>query len=316
MHTIDDLNLVRVLDALLAERSVTGAARRLGLSQPAMSHALARLRDQLGDPLLVRAGRGMAPTARAEALAPRLRAALEAIDGALSEARPFDPGSSTRTFHLGTSDYGEFVLVPPLLSRLSEQAPGVDLWVRRQAADAATLRGDDWEIILSPMMAVEDAPAVRSRALYHERFVVLMRQGHPLLSRPWTVEAYAGARHAFIAPRGGRGGVVDTALEKRGLRRRIALAVPHFLVAPYAIADSDLILTVAERVARAFAARLPLVVVEPPMPLPGFTMAMLWHERHHADLGHAWLREQLVAVAEGLPALGPDGVEQRVKGAG
>lgn len=302
MHMMDDLNLVRALDALLAEGSVTGAARRLGLSQPAMSHTLSRLRDQLGDPLLVRSGRGMVPTARAEALAPKLRAALGALDAALAETRPFEPATARRTFHIGTADYGEFVLIPPLLGRLADEAPGVDLWVRRQAPEAEILRGDDWELMVGPIHTVDEVSGVRTRALFRERFVVVMRQGHPLLERPWTVESYAGARHAFIAPRGGRGGVVDSALAKLGLSRRIALAVPHFLVAPYAIASSDLVLTLAERVARAYAATLPLVIVEPPLPLPDFTMGMVWHERHQADPGHTWLRNLLVSVSESLPS--------------
>lgn len=297
MNDLHDLNQLRTLDALLTERSVTGAARRLGLTQPALSHALARLRETLHDPLLVRSGRGMALTPRAEALAPKLRIALRDLEDAVRTELPFDPGTARRSFRVAAADYAELVLLPKLVPRLEREAPGVDLWLRRPMDDLSGLADSDTDVVVGPVRSPDLVAGVRSRALFRERFVVIMRADHPLMQAPLTVEAYAAARHAFIAPRGGPGGVVDDALEKLGLSRRVALAIPHFLVAPYVVAGSDLVLTLAERVARSFAAHLPLAIVEPPLPLPGFTISLMWHERHHADLGHTWLRSILADVA-------------------
>ena len=297
MNDMHDLNQLRVLDALLTERSVTGAARRLGRTQPALSHALARLRETHQDPLLVRSGRGMALTPRAEALAPRLRLALRGLEDAVRAALPFDPASTRRSFRVATADYAELVLLPRLIPRLEREAPGVDLWLRRPMDDLTGLADSDTDVVVGLAAASVLGAGVICRPLFSDRFVVIMRADHPLSQAPLTVEAYAAARHAFIAPRGGPGGVVDDALAKLGLSRRVALAIPHFLVAPYVVAGSDLVLTLAERVARAFASHLPLTIVEPPLPLPRFTISLMWHERHHADLGHAWLRSTLAEVA-------------------
>lgn len=304
MNDLHDLNQLRALDALLTERSVTGAARRLGLTQPAMSHALSRLRETLGDPLLVRSGRGMALTPRAEALAPRLRLALRGLEDAVRAELPFDPASARRSFRVAAADYAELVLLPALIPRLEREAPGVDLWMRRPVDELEALVDSDTDLVVGLLRPGEQAAGIKHRALFRERFVVILRADHPLASGPLTLEAYAAAKHAFIAPRGGPGGVVDDALAKVGLSRRVALAIPHFLVAPYVVAGSDLVLTLAERVARAFAQHLPLVIVEPPLPLPEFTMSLMWHERMDADLGHIWLRNLLVEVARGVPGLG------------
>jgi DNA-binding transcriptional LysR family regulator len=293
MHDLHDLNQLRVLDALLTERSVTAAARRLNLSQPAVSHALARLRLRFEDPLLVRTGRGMALTSRAEALAPGLRAALARLDAVLSDRPDWDPATARRTFSIATADYGELAVLPALLPRLAALAPNVDLWVQRPTFPEAT-QVDDVDLVLTVPRGDEAPAGVRSRALLRERFVVVMHRDHPLAAG-MTVEQYAAARHAFIAPRGSPGGVVDAALARRGLTRHVALTVPHFLVIPHIIARTDLIVTLAERVAGAFA-HLPIVAVPPPLDLPGFTIMMTWREAVDADPGHAWLRRLLVEV--------------------
>jgi DNA-binding transcriptional LysR family regulator len=293
MQDLHDLNQLRVLDALLTERSVTRAARRLGLTQPAVSHALARLRLRFGDPLLVRAGRGLALTARAEALALRLRAAIQGLDALLADRPSFDPATARRTFRLTTADYGELAVLPSVMPRLMQQAPGVDLWVQRPMEDEfAAVEQVDLAVIVP---RGQDAPSsLRSRALLRERFVCVMRRGHPLAGG-MTVEQFAAASHAFVAPRGSPGGVVDDALGRLGLRRRVALALPHFLVIPHIIATTDLIVTLAERVAVAFA-HLPIEITAPPLELPGFTVAMMWHERLDADPGHRWLRSLIAEV--------------------
>jgi DNA-binding transcriptional LysR family regulator len=290
-----DLNLVRVFDALMQTRSVTAGSKKLGLSQPATSHALGRLRDHFGDELLVRGSRGMVPTTRALAMYPAIRAALEQLEGALNDAPAFEPTTSTRRFQLAMADYQEFVVLPRLLVTLASHAPGLDLFVRRQS-ELDDLETGAVDLQLAPIRLEEARASLKSRALFDDDFVVIMRKGHPLSRRKLTLDAYASALHAFIAPRGTLGGVVDQELGKRGLQRRVVLAIPHFAVVPHVIADTDLVCTLPVRVAERYAELLPLHVTEPPLELPSFTISMTWHERLDRDPGHTWLREQLWAL--------------------
>lgn len=299
-----DLNLLVVLEALLGERHVTRAAARLGLSQSATSHALARLRRLLGDPLLVRDGQALVPTVRAAALAPRLADALGSLRAALAPPARFDPATARRRFTLGLADYSQFVLLPPLLARLSALAPHVDL----VAQDYSPGRLDELDVTVAPDRSIARSdplgpgrtPALRARRLFRERYVCLARRGHPRIGKRLDLATFAALPHAFIAPRGTPGGVVDDALAERGLSRRVALMIQHFLVAPYAVAGSDLVITLAERLALAFVDHLPLAIHEPPLALPRFTMQLYWHERHHLDPAHRWLRQQLIEVAGAL----------------
>lgn len=294
MHTVHlpgvDLNLLVAFDALLAERSVTRAARRIGITQPAMSHALARLRSLFDDELLVRTPRGMLPTPRAEALEGPIRGALAAIERAIGATATFEPAEARRSFTIGTSDYGELVTLPPLLSRLSRDAPGIDLRMRPMDEDwPRALEAGELDLAIGPPISTVPA-SIKAQRLFDERFVCVLRAGHPAAKRPLTLARYVALPHALIAPRGRAGGYVDDALAARGLSRRIALVIPHFLVAPFAVANSDLVVTLAERVARAFAGVLPLSIVAPPLELPGFSFHQFWHERVDRDPAHRWLR--------------------------
>jgi DNA-binding transcriptional LysR family regulator len=294
MQSVHD---VVALDVLLETRSVSAAAARLGVTQSAMSHTLARLRDRFQDPLLVRSGRALVPTARAEEIAPRLRAAIRDLSAAVEAGPTFDPANSTRTFRIGTTDLVALVLLPKLMPRVARAAPNVDLLLRDQTgASDAVLAGDlDLAVLL---LRADHAPAgLKARALFHERFVCLMRRGHPLAGK-LTLDAYVAADHALISPAGGRGGVVDTQLEARGLSRRTALLLPSFLVVPHVVASTDLIVTLPEQVALAFAPLLALHVEATPIPLPGFTMSLVWHERNDHEPGLTWLREQMREAAE------------------
>lgn len=291
------MNLLLVLDALLATRSVTAAAARLRLSQSATSHALARLRSLLGDALLVRAGGGLVPTVRAEQMTPRVRAAIVALREAIAPETRFDPATAQREIVVGGADYSALVTFPTLLGRIATEAPGFDIVLRSTGNDLADdLIAGTCDVALGPAGATAERPGIRQRPLYDESFVCIVRQGHPALARRWTAESFAAMRHAFIAPRGRPGGAVDDALAALGLRRRIALMLPQFLAAPFVIAQTDLVLTIPERVARAFAVTLPLAIVPPPLALSGFSMAMVWHDRTHDDPAHRWLRERLVDV--------------------
>jgi DNA-binding transcriptional LysR family regulator len=296
-----DLNLLVALSALLEERHVTRAARALGMSQSAMSHALGRLRAALSDELLVRGPSGLVPTARAEALREPLREALSTLSDALDTPRPFEAATARRAFTVAASDYVQLVVLPRLVARLQAEAPGVDLWIVSPSPEEIATRLADGTLDLDiGVPRAEAAPGLHARRLFDERFVCVVREGHPRVRDTLTLEDYVDLPHAFVAPRGRKGGAVDSALAKRGLERRVAVAVPHFLVMPTVIASSDLIVTLASRVARSFAEHLPLRLFEPPIPLPSFSMQMTWHERAKSDPGHQWLRALLVDVTREL----------------
>ncbi|MBI5517358.1 MAG: LysR family transcriptional regulator [Deltaproteobacteria bacterium] len=297
MHSLD-LNLLRVLDALLAERHVTRAAGRLGLSQPATSHALARLRAAFGDRLFVRTPQGLRPTARASELAGPLRAALATLEHAVEGGPGFDPRAARRTFQLLSNDYGSFVVVPALYEGVRRAAPGVDLWVRGVRDDPCEqLANGEADALVGPRPLVTARAGIHARRLFVERFVCMVREGHPRVRDALDLDTWVSLPHLLVAPRGSPGGVVDEVLGGLGLARRVALAVPHFLAAPPVVAGSDLVLTVGERVARAFAKTLPVRLFEPPVALPGFEVTLAWHARNHDDPAQQWLRAKVLEAA-------------------
>ncbi|HEY4179589.1 MAG TPA: LysR family transcriptional regulator [Kofleriaceae bacterium] len=292
-----DLNLVLALDALLTERHVTRAAQRLGLTQSAASHALKRLRDMLDDPLLVRGpNAALVPTPLADRLAPQVRRILGELAGAL-RGETFDPATAKHTFHVGASDAVALVLLPPLVARLAKVAPNIDLWIHYAYTDWGDdeLAGGKLDLVLGPP-ASRPAGAYE-KLLFDDSFVCVMRKGHPLAKEKLTVSRYCLYGHVMVAPRGTPGSIVDSALEKFGRTRRIALAVPHFLTVPYCVAATDLIATLPTRVANVVADSVGLVRVPPPFDIPRFKISAAWHERRHHDATHRWLREQLLAVA-------------------
>jgi DNA-binding transcriptional LysR family regulator len=296
-----DLNLLVALDALLEERNVTRAARRTGLSQSAMSHALARLRSLVGDPLLVRGKGGMVATARAETLALPIRRALEGIILALQPPEPFMPKTARLAVRIATSDYGELVLLPKLVRRLEREAPHVDLRLVPHTGDSVgPLVDGAVDLIVAPIRQADEAQGVLAKKLFDERFVCTVRRGHPLSKKKLTLARFAAASHALIAPRGREGSLADESLSRMGLSRRVALTLPHFLVAPHVVAASDLVLILAARVAAQLAKPLGLVVLPPPkeLGLSGFRVSAIWHERTQHDPAHRWVRELFTDVAK------------------
>lgn len=287
-----DLNLLTALDALLEERNVTRAARRLGRTQPAVSHALRRLRDLLGDELLVRAPAGMLPTPRALAVRPALRAALEAAAHVLGPAPQFEPATADRTFTLFAADQVAFVLLPPLLARLGKEAPRVRIHVRPVPQGGV---GDDSELAIG---VFNDQPAsVVQEPLFSSGFACVLRRGSAATRGRFDLERFVGLDHLQIAPRGIPGGPLDDELARVGRTRRIAVSVPHFLVAPYIVATSDLVWTAPSDLAHHFVRRLPLSLRPLPIALPAFTVMMRWHRRVDRDPGLAWLRARLHEVS-------------------
>ncbi|MBK9037350.1 MAG: LysR family transcriptional regulator [Myxococcales bacterium] len=298
-----DLNLLRALDALLAERHVTRAAARLGLTQSAASHALARLRAQLGDPLLVRGPRGaLVPTARAEALAPVVARALGEL-ALVWRGVEFDPATTARTFHVGAGDFAELVLLPALVARLAKVAPRIDLFVRPVPDDiGGAMAAGEVDVVLAPARPRDLTGGCYQRHLFDETFTCAMRADHPAARARLTLDRFCALDHLLIAPRGTAGGFVDGALAALGRQRRVAVAVPHFLVAPLVLAATDLIATIPRRVAAAFEPGVALALRPPPLEVAGFGVHVLWHERTATDPAQAWLREQIVAVAGPPPA--------------
>ncbi|MCA9670076.1 MAG: LysR family transcriptional regulator [Myxococcales bacterium] len=287
-----DLNQLVVLDALLRERSVKAAALQLALSPSATSHALARLRELLRDELLVRAGREMVLTPLAAEMQPRLHDALAALAGAVEPERPVDAAQLARTFVIAGSDYTEIFPLRALSARLAEIAPRVAVHMRHQRAEHVDdLRAGAVDLDIG--VAVSGYDDVRCEALFEEHFVVVLRRGHPALRRRFDVERFAACDHVLASPRGGLGGIVDRLLGERGLRRRVARVVASFASAPQLVADSDLVTTMPRRMARLAAASLDIVLRQPPLDVPPFTVCQLWHRRSDGDAAHRWLREQI-----------------------
>lgn len=289
-----DLNLLPVLAALLAARSVTGAARMAGLSQPAMSRALGRLRARLGDPLLVQ-GR---LTPRAEALAAPLAAALAATQAVLDSA-PFDPAQAQGELRMAATDNQTMLLLPRLVPVLSAAAPGLDLRVEPYSANTAVeLRDGRLDLAFGVVgMSMTAAEAgLRSRKLYADSFVSLLRPGHPAAAN-WTPEGFAGLDHVLVSTGGEGLGAVDLALAGLGLKRRVALRIPHFFAAFGVVAATDMVVTLPLSLAAREAAPRGLVALPPPIAVPGFEVMMLWGEVLDAEPRHRWLRGVVAEVA-------------------
>lgn len=291
-----DVALLPALAALVEEASVTRAAKRLGLSVPATSHALARLRDRLGDPILVRAGRAMVRTPRAEAMRDDVREAMAAAGRVLARVAPLDPKRLDRVFHLHATDHVLLVLGPAFDRLLANEAPRVRVrFLPNAPDDAAALR--DGRIDLA--IGVYDGlpPEIRTRTLFEDRLVCVLRDGHPALRRELTLDRFAELEHVQIAPRGRSGGIIEELLAARGRTRRVARAVPYFVAALGLAAESDYVVTVSERIARVLAPRFGLRIVDAPLPLEPYPLDAIWHPRMDGDAAHAFLRDVLVRAA-------------------
>jgi DNA-binding transcriptional LysR family regulator len=295
-----DLSALATLDALLQESSVSRAARRLGLSTPAVSHALARLRERFDDPLLVRAGKSMVLTPRAEVLRPQVRDAIAVASRVFEASGEMEPSELERTFTLSTTDYVLSVFGRALDERVRREAPGVRLrFLPNALDDADRLRRGDSDLAVG--IYGDLPPELKTRTLFTERLVCVVRKGHPTVKKRLTLREFVKLEHVQVAPRGRPGGYVDELLEARGLERRVARAVPFFHTALEMAATSDYVLTISERIAKATSAALGLVVHEPPLPLEPFALSMVWHPRFDGDQAHKWLRQQLVEVTADTP---------------
>jgi DNA-binding transcriptional LysR family regulator len=292
--TRPDLNLLVTLDVLLSEGSVTGAARQLGLSPSAMSRALARLRQTTGDPLLVRAGRGLVPTPRALELRERVGAVVREADAVLRPAEDPDLGTLRRTFTLRTSEGFVENFGPGLIARVGEEAPGVRLrFVQKPDKQATSLREASVDLETG-VVEPTTGPELRAQALFRDRTVGVVRQGHPLARGRMTRARFLRGRHIAVSREGDRQWPVDDALEALGLRREVVSVVSGFATAVGLARGSDLIACVPERHTGNLRAGTHTFTL--PVDTPGFTVSLLWHPRLDADPAHRWLRGVVRAV--------------------
>jgi DNA-binding transcriptional LysR family regulator len=316
-----DLNLLVAFDALARERSVTRAAARLGVTQSAVSHALRRLRELLGDPLLVRSGNGMALTPHAESLVVPVRGGLITLGRALSGPAEFEPASARRGFVLASIDLFDVLVVPALLARVRREAPGVDVSVVA-AGDrrlAEPLETGEVDAAIAPQLqgargTVEaDAGGLIRKTLFRDRFVCLLRADHPALAarrkrargaaqQGLSLEAYLACSHALISSSPTGRGLVDERLAAQGHTRRIALRIPHFYSALAIVAQSDLVLTGPAALASLATPEMKVVALPVPIELPDPSINLVWHERFDNDPGQRWLRELTAEVARGVQA--------------
>jgi DNA-binding transcriptional LysR family regulator len=293
-----DLNLLVILDALLREGSVSAAAERIPLSQPATSLALKRLRALLDDPLLVRSGARMLLTPKAEALRVPIAAILRDVADTLAPER-FDPAVSRRVYRVVTTDHAELALLPELLQDLARNAPGaqlVSLPIDGQSLKSEAVRQGEVDLVLAYM---REAPeGFHLRPLFRERFVCIARKRHPAFRKGMTLDAFTAARHVLASPQGGNlAGPVDEALARIRRSRFVAVSVPRFAAIPGLVAASDLIATLPARVAQRPEWSRLIDVFELPLKVPGFEVSMLWHPRHHHSAGHRWFRGRVAACA-------------------
>ena len=296
--TTPDLNLLLTLDVLLAEGSVARAAQRLRLSPSAMSRALARLRETTGDPLLVRAGRGLVPTPRALELRARVSQLVQEAQAVLRPTAMLDLKLLVRTFTLRTSEGFVENFGPGLIARLAVEAPGVRLrFVQKPDKDSTPLREGSIDLETG-VVGKEASPELITQALFRDRFVGVVRAGHPWCEGEITPARYAAGKHIVVSRRGLERGAIDAALQPLGLERDIATIVSGFATALALARASDLVASVPERHSGNLRAGMHSFAL--PFATPGLTVAMLWHPRQDADPAHRWLRGHVRAVCAGV----------------
>lgn len=294
-----DLNLLVVLDLLLETRSVSETARRLGRTQSAISHALGRLRDLFGDPLLVRTGNTMAPTPLAVDLQTPTRRATQKAR-AVFDRRPFDPTTLERRMTVSMSDYAATVLIPPLLQRLTKSAPGLDVELVTLGDDSEQAARDG-AIALGVGAFHQHVDGIKRRVLFDEVFACAGRVGHPaLVGGELDLDGFTASDHVLVSPRGRPGGVVDARLAALGRRRRVRLITRSFLAALHAAADTDMLVTAPLRLLHVVSRRMTLEIVPAPIPLPCFSVTMIFGDIYAADPAHRFLRSQVMAIAADL----------------
>lgn len=289
-----DLDLLRVLDAIHTEGGVTRAAERLNLSQSAISHSLARLRRLFGDPLFTRDGRQLSATPLTRDLIGPLRQGLQTLDLLVANAGRFDPATAEAQYTISLRDPTETLMMPAIMRRIARTAPGINLrtvQVRRRNLEAALATG---AVSLATDIALPLSENVRRQKLSADRMVVVARRSHPLLRKGLKLDSYLALDHVMVTSRRKGPGLEDVELSKRGLQRRVRLRCRNYLAALGAVAETDLVLTMAERYANRFASGLRLQVLPFPLKMPTLDLYLYWHASADGDAASRWLRGLVV----------------------
>jgi DNA-binding transcriptional LysR family regulator len=292
-----DLNLLVVFLQLYKERRVAVVAENLGLTQPAVSNALSRLRKTLGDELFLRTARGMEPTPYASQLAEPIAAALASIRDTLDRQLEFDPAASERRFTIAMTDLGEIHFLPKLMGRLAEVAPGVTISTVRNTSvnlnDELEAGRVDIAIGLLPQLKA----GFFQRLLFRQRYVCVFRQGHPLDKGEISLDEFQSAPHVVVVAGGTGHAVADDIIQRRGIKRNVRLSVPHFIALGHILANTNLIATVPERYIRESMAPFGLTYLPHPVPIPEFDVNLFWHAKFHKEPGNQWLRNLIAELA-------------------
>jgi len=294
-----DLNLLVVLDALLAERNVSRAGQRIGLSQPAMSAALGRLRELFRDPLLVRAGRSLVLTEGAEELIVPVRDILSRVQQAIQDRPKFNPRTDVRTFSISASDYATLVLIVPLVRALVVEAPGITIHLLPRFRDVAqVLKSDQADIVIEPRELFSGSK-FPSQMMFTDRWLCVTDVGNPnIRNGGLTLARYLRLPHLVYGIGNDRQlNLADQHLHKIGLHRRIEVTVESFLLVPFLLEGTPMVSLILERAAQRLTGLTIVCTFKPPVALPNIHEAMFWHPRHTADPGHRWLRDRLQAIA-------------------
>ena len=295
-----DLNLLRVFDAIYIERSISKAALRLNLTQPAVSNALARLRDRVGDPLFERTAEGMAPTPRAKTIAEPIQRALDLLREGLSSRSGFDFSSSTRTFEFALEDYGENVILPRFLKWLNLAAPGIRIVIRPEPGIQLRDELRQGAVDLALSYFVPGMAEFRNHCVMTDTLLSLARRDHPAIADRLTLDTFLTLGHAALIPRTKSTPMIDLALAKRGLQRHIAVQVPHFQSMPVIVQNTNLLCTMPKRMALLYADNFGLQHYLPPVRTPDFPVYLIWHQSANDDVAHRWLRESFIDLCKQL----------------
>ncbi|WP_293772667.1 LysR substrate-binding domain-containing protein [uncultured Pantoea sp.] len=298
-----DLNLLPVLLVMMEERNVTRAAERLGITQPALSNALNRLRDTLNDPLFIRERYGMRPTPKAEQLAQVVSVALSSIDNVILGQQDFDPLQATRLFTLAPNSYVEFIMMPAIVARLRVCAPGIRLRLTpfgNDVTETGVISGNT-DMVLGRIVDPPDNLVVQH--LMNEGLACVVRADHPLVGDTLSADLYEQLRHVNVLPPGRMRAGLYQALEQRGLRRQVAVSVTHFLAVPEMIAVTDYCATLPRLICQHLSRDTRLRIVPAPVDLGTFPVEMGWHARYRDDPAHRWFRSLMVETAQALADL-------------
>jgi DNA-binding transcriptional LysR family regulator len=285
-----DLNLLVVFNQLLVERRVSKVADNLGLSQPAVSNALARLRKLTDDTLFLRTTRGMEPTPYAQQLAEPVAYALGILHSAVNQKTSFDPPTAKRSFTIGMTDIGEIYFLPSLMEELARTAPGVTISTVRNTAVNLRDEMEAGRIHLAIGLLPQLKAGFLQRRLFRQRYVCMFRKGHRLDKRRLSLAEFSSADHVVVVSEGTGHGKVDELLERSGVARNVRLTVPHFVAVGHILHSSDMVATVPERLAQALVGPFELAYVAHPATLPEIAINMFWHAKFHKDPANEWLR--------------------------